>query len=119
MPKQRGEGIISGYLRRMGAIGRRNAIKRRDVAKGVGLSCARSVSRVLETERQTTVICSCDAGLFLPTDDAEGDLDVRNYIHNVSRKAAGAFRSLTAARHYMKEVRGQQEITEVTREDGN
>ena len=117
MQNAKDDGLIAGYLRRIGAVRRRNSITRENVAKGVGLSSARQVSKVLEVERVTTVICSCSKGLFLPSDDAEGDAEVRRYIETVSRKGAGAFKSIAAARRYLREVRGQQEITEVMRED--
>lgn len=113
------EGLICAFLRKNGAVGRNNAIPREETARGVGLSCARMVSKALEEERQSVVICSCERGLFLPTDDAEGDAEIMRYIQTVSRKGAGSFRSLAAARRYLRHVRGQQQIRGVTEEDGN
>lgn len=115
MQNAKDDGLIAGYLRRIGAIGRHNSMIREKVAVGVGLSSARQVSKVLEDERVTTVICSWSKGLFLPSDDAEGDAEVRRYIETVSRKGAGAFKSIAAARRYLKEVRGQEAINDVIR----
>ncbi len=122
--KETEEGLIAATLRSMGAVGRRNAVTRTQVARTLGMDTAegkRTVSRLLERERPEGTICSSGNGLFVPEDSEEGDREVAAYIALVSKKAAGAFKSLKGAKKYIaqrkREKSGQLNLMGVTEED--
>ena len=126
MMREQKEGLVAATLKAMGAIGRRNAVTRTEVARCLGMDTAevkRTVSRLLERERPDGTICSSGSGLFIPEDSEEGDMEVAAYIAFVTKKAAGAFRSLAGARKYIaqrqrqKSGQTQLDLTEVTEED--
>ena len=103
-------GQVEMVLRSKNAVGQEHAVTRREVAVALGLAQAdgpRTVSKLLEKERQTRVICSCKSGLFLPSEGLKGQLEIRAYRHKVEGVAKGAFRSLKAARLRQKVLDGQ------------
>ena len=102
-------GAIETILRSKGAVGEENAVTRREVADALGLQKdgERKVSKLLEKERQTRVICSCKSGLFLPSEGLKGQLEIRAYRHKVERIARGCFMSLKGARLRQKVLDGQ------------
>lgn len=103
-------GPVEAVLMSMGAIGQEHSVTRKEVAIALGLAQAdraRTVSKMLEKERQTRVICSCKSGLFLPSEGLKGQLEIRAYRHKVEGVAQGAFRSLKAARLRQKVLDGQ------------
>lgn len=121
MSKQQNKGLIAATLEAIGAVGRRNAVTRTVVARALGMGSRdgqRTVSKLLEDERSEGVICSCGRGIFIPADSAEGDREVAAYIAEVSRKGAGSFKSIRAAKKYLaqrqRERSGQVHITEAT-----
>lgn len=127
MMKETEDGLIAATLRSMGAVGRRNAVTRTQVARTLGMDTRdgkRVISKILEAERAEGIICSCSMGLFLPMDSDEGDQEVMSYIATVSRKGAGSFRSIKGARKYIarrqreKSWQTQLDLTEVVEEDG-
>lgn len=99
------QGPVEAALRALGAVGRCNAVTREQVARAIGLSSqdgSRTVSKLLEREREKAVICSSGSGLFVPEDSEKGDLEVVAYIAEVTRKGAGSFRSIRGARRYIE-----------------
>lgn len=126
MSKQQNEGLIAATLEAIGAIGRHNSAPRLTVARSLGMDGRdgeRAISKLLEIERKDSVICSCGRGLFLPEDSPEGDREVAAYIAEVSRKGAGSFKSIRAAKKYLaqrqREKSGQMDLSEVTKDTGS
>ena len=112
-------GAVEAVLCALGAVGRDHAVTREQVARALGLSSqdgSRTVSKLLEKEREEGVICSSGSGLFLPEDSEKGDVEVMAYISQVSRKGAGSFRSIRGAKRYidmrLRRKSGQVEISE-------
>ena len=106
-------GVVEAALRSMGAVGQENAVTRAQLAKALGLETKdgpRSVSKMLETERRTRIICGCAAGLFLPDEGLKGQAEIRAYIHKAEAMGRGIFRSLKGTRLHQKVVPGQTEL---------
>lgn len=106
-------GLVEATLQSMGAVGRDNAVTRAQVARALGLphkDGARAVSKMLELERRTRVICSCGSGLFIPDEGVKGRAEIHAYMHKVEGIAKGSFRSIRGARLHQKNVPGQTEL---------
>ena len=103
-------GPVERILLSKAAIGQENAVTRREIAVALGLAQAdgpRTVSKMLEKERQTRVICSCKSGLFLPSQGLKGELEIRAYRRKIEAVAKGCFMSLKGARLRQKVLDGQ------------
>ncbi len=102
-------GAVEAVLLSMGAIGEEHAVTRRELAVALGLQKdgERKVSKLLEKERQTRVICSCKSGLFLPSEGLKGEMEVRRYLRKCEAICKGTFLSLRAARLRQKVLDGQ------------
>jgi len=103
-------GVVEAVLRSKNAVGQEHAVTRREIAVALGLAQAdgpRTVSKMLEKERQTRVICSSKSGLFLPSQGLKGELEIRAYRRKVEGIARGCFMSLKGARLRQKVLDGQ------------
>ena len=113
-------GAVEAVLLSMGAIGQEHAVTRREVAVALGLQKdgERKVSKLLEKERQTRVICSCKSGLFLPSEGLKGELEIRAYRRKVEAVAKGCFMSLKGARLRQKVLDGQTSFEDQDQKEG-
>lgn len=114
-------GERQGFVEALLPRGEKNAVRTAQLVALTGYRGARELQKQIEAERKHGALIlskgGSGGGYYLPDNGEAGRREIAAFVRTVNARAVNSLKMLKAARRALKQIDGQQQITEV-REDG-